>query len=264
MNRFSKSILAATMLIGFAGGANAATIYFTDAAGNVGAYDTVTSTQSNVGSLAGFSVSQVVGLAYDGATNNLYVLDRSASKVYSMNATTGAAALAFGAGGVVFQGGAVKGSTLFGVNENTQLLTAFTLGGSSIALSGQNIDHTHGLGIDAASGQLYAARGGDVYAISDTGTLGALAFSQANFIEDVDYLAGNFVYVTFGNQIFSSGGSFTGASITGFGSLSGVAVRQGAAAPAVPEPATWGMMLVGFGIVGATVRRRSRSATAIA
>ena len=30
------------------------------------------------------------------------------------------------------------------------------------------------------------------------------------------------------------------------------------AAGAVPEPATWGMMLLGFGIVGATVRRRQR------
>jgi len=29
--------------------------------------------------------------------------------------------------------------------------------------------------------------------------------------------------------------------------------------PGVPEPATWGMMLVGFGLIGATMRRRATS-----
>jgi hypothetical protein len=32
--------------------------------------------------------------------------------------------------------------------------------------------------------------------------------------------------------------------------------------PAVPEPATWAMLIAGFGLVGATLRRRSRSALA--
>jgi hypothetical protein len=32
----------------------------------------------------------------------------------------------------------------------------------------------------------------------------------------------------------------------------------GAAAPAVPEPTTWGMMIAGFGVVGASLRRRRR------
>jgi len=34
-----------------------------------------------------------------------------------------------------------------------------------------------------------------------------------------------------------------------------------AAAPGVPEPATWGLMLVGFGMVGAGLRTRRRSVT---
>jgi PEP-CTERM motif len=42
-------------------------------------------------------------------------------------------------------------------------------------------------------------------------------------------------------------------------------VRAVASPPngAVPEPATWGMMLAGFGIVGAAMRRRSRRVLAI-
>jgi len=33
------------------------------------------------------------------------------------------------------------------------------------------------------------------------------------------------------------------------------------AAAAVPEPATWGLMLAGFGVVGAGLRSRRRSTT---
>ena len=36
-------------------------------------------------------------------------------------------------------------------------------------------------------------------------------------------------------------------------------VATGVDAPAVPEPTTWGMMIAGFGIVGATMRRRMRA-----
>jgi hypothetical protein len=35
------------------------------------------------------------------------------------------------------------------------------------------------------------------------------------------------------------------------------------AASAVPEPATWGMMILGFGMIGASVRRRSAVKTAV-
>ena len=47
----------------------------------------------------------------------------------------------------------------------------------------------------------------------------------------------------------------TGAAIT---------VGGGAVSGAVPEPATWGMMLAGFGIVGGTMRRRQRTSVSFA
>jgi hypothetical protein len=42
-------------------------------------------------------------------------------------------------------------------------------------------------------------------------------------------------------------------------SANGATFKIGFAAGAVPEPTTWAMMLVGFAIVGATVRYRRRS-----
>ncbi|MDB5680922.1 MAG: hypothetical protein JWO16_727 [Sphingomonas bacterium] len=41
-------------------------------------------------------------------------------------------------------------------------------------------------------------------------------------------------------------------------SASGVFLTTPAASGAVPEPATWAMMLIGFGMIGATVRQRGR------
>ncbi|QYE36774.1 PEPxxWA-CTERM sorting domain-containing protein [Polymorphobacter megasporae] len=39
-----------------------------------------------------------------------------------------------------------------------------------------------------------------------------------------------------------------------------IAVLDGVSVAAVPEPAMWGLMLVGFGLVGTAVRRRRPSA----
>lgn len=57
--------------------------------------------------------------------------------------------------------------------------------------------------------------------------------------------------------------SFSGNSV--FFNLSGQSVQDGQFATinisAVPEPATWGMMIVGFAMVGASLRRRSLTPT---
>ena len=59
-------------------------------------------------------------------------------------------------------------------------------------------------------------------------------------------------------ETFDGGLTFT-PSYEGMGGI-GVALTDGAAA--VPEPATWAMMLAGFGLVGVAARRRSAKAIA--
>jgi hypothetical protein len=49
-----------------------------------------------------------------------------------------------------------------------------------------------------------------------------------------------------------------------FGVLDGSAMTGFAFAPQVPEPATWAMMIGGFGLLGAAARRSRRSATVLA
>jgi hypothetical protein len=60
---------------------------------------------------------------------------------------------------------------------------------------------------------------------------------------------------------FNAGANLDSISFTN-GSVSGVALYS--TGPAVPEPATWAMMLGGFGVLGAAARRRQRTAIAYA
>lgn len=95
----------------------------------------------------------------------------------------------------------------------------------------------------------------------------------AQLIDFTTLLTGiSYVSVHFGN---GQGGPGNG-NATAFYKLDGgagldtfrIAYRASSSAvlygvsPAVPEPATWGMMLLGFGIVGSAARRRRRYAVA--
>lgn len=89
--------------------AQSSVIFVSDANGNIGRYDANSNVGTALGSLtaSGFSPGQVIGLAYNPASNQVLIFDRSASKVYGMDAMTGVATVLFSTPGVSFQGGAV-------------------------------------------------------------------------------------------------------------------------------------------------------------
>lgn len=80
---------------------------------------------------------------------------------------------------------------------------------------------------------------------SDRGTFDRIVFSENPTVggyESDNHTVGHFLTKGTGTSVPLSPGSFP--------------------AGAVPEPATWAMMIAGFGMVGASLRRRSRTAVA--
>lgn len=247
--------------------AQTSVFFVTDEQGRVGRFDTNTNTGTALGSLAasGFTAAQVIGLAFDPVTNSILLFDRNANKVYSMNALTGIVSVLFSTGSMSFQGGAVIDNTIFGVDEGTQRLAAFSRTGVNLNLTGPAYpDHLHNLGLIPNTGQLFVmTTGSGVRIMNPNGTQGAFLLAGTSSPEDIDYFNGNYLVATYTNSLTLMNGT-TGATstllssgqLTSMGVLSnvsGVAVQHSA----IPEPGTWLLLLTG-GSVGLIVRWRRR------
>lgn len=109
--------------------------------------------------------------------------------------------------------------------------------------------------LDTNPGEQYATS----YAI--TGAPGGLAGSRQTFtlaqggVTDADFaLATTNLPIAVSGDFANGFGANYGGEAFGRATLSIKAI--GAPSPAVPEPATWGLMLVGFGAAGVALRRR--------
>ena len=113
-------------------------------------------------------------------------------------------------------------------------------------LGGTDLDFTSVLVNGVAASLVLRDASGNVCATRGVGTCGA---TESFAINDVPVLSGVL------NTISVSGFS------RGLGSYGGNATFIPAAA--VPEPGTWAMMLLGFGAIGFSMRRRRQSAPAL-
>lgn len=103
-----------------------------------------------------------------------------------------------------------------------------------------------------------AAGARDVF-FYDAATGGAFGLKNTN--------NSRFTLVTDGPQLFTGPitaptfkvGTFALTQFNGAGQYTLTVTNLDAPAPAVPEPATWAMMIGGFGLVGAASRRRART-----
>jgi hypothetical protein len=271
-SRYRQLRLLLVVLLGIISVARAQVVFVTDEQGRVGRFNTATNTGTSLGSLAasGFSAMQVIGMAYDPASDSVLLFDRNAGKVYSMNAVTGVTTVLFSTPGVSFQGGAVVNNTVFGIDEGAQTLAAYSFTGTKLTLSGTVLpDHTHNLGVNPVTGELFTMSNSGVRVINQNGTLGPVLLSgtaiSALNPEDVAYFNGNYLAATYTTSLTMVNGT-TGAQTTFLnsaqlssmgvtGSLSGVAVQLSV----IPEPGTWAMVLAGSSAIAvSTVRRRRR------
>lgn len=119
--------------------------------------------------------------------------------------------------------------------------------------------------INAFAGHSAFGSGGLTYG-NGTGDTGGIYGNAGYLLLPVGYVSGSALSGTrtYSNQTFASAGLNTGSYVYNLTNGARVTVNVGVNS-AVPEPATWGLMLVGMGMVGGTLRsRRARFARAAA
>ncbi len=90
-------------------------------------------------------------------------------------------------------------------------------------------------------------------------TFGILAGLRFLYLP-TNYISGSALNgtATYSNQTLASLGLIAGSYVYSLNNSDTVTVNVGPVAAAVPEPGTWAMMLLGFGMIGATARYRRR------
>jgi hypothetical protein len=127
-----------------------------------------------------------------------------------------------------------------------QLLRDFVLGGGHVLLAGDNAAVAD---VNAAINQLSAAMGSDLTIVDDT--LGVYPGVVAAILEDNAITAGTLGLIYVAASHVTGGTGLYGPprgplQIIAYDTLAG----------GVPEPSTWALTILGFGLVGSSLRRR--------
>lgn len=144
-------------------------------------------------------------------------------------------------------------------SNGTMHLMSWTNQGSSSGFTMSSLDgSSFSLGSFLfGSGYVDGDRAATSLTVSGTG--GASNFTRT-FTAGVDFANGQYSTLDLGG-LNATQFTFTASGLNNRASFDNFSVN---AVAAVPEPGTWAMMLVGFGAVGASMRRRRTQLTAIA
>lgn len=129
---------------------------------------------------------------------------------------------------------------------------------------GDSINAQVGDSVNKITGDLWQRRAGSTYDYFIAPVNGP--YTTTDFRQPMDYTMqpGDAVGSSFelSDSIYNltTGRIDSYMRVVAFVDMSRVVVSGGNVAPAVPEPATWGMMILGFGVSGAALRRRRAAA----
>jgi len=189
--------------------------------GGLATVNVATGAATTIGS--GTNISNLMALSF-GSNGTLYAASWSTNSLYTINTSTGSASLvgALGFGGIMDLAFDSHG-TLYGVSNGLYTINTTTGAGTQVAAS-------------AGSGCLMAMtiEGGNGFA--------------------TDYCTGSSPLY----HLDLTNGSVTSIGNTGISNP--MALTYMGAAGAVPEPASWALMLVGFAGIGVAARRRQHVA----
>jgi hypothetical protein len=217
--------------------------------GAVATVDTVTGAVTSSAALTGLLETGfnqgLYSVAYDLTTNTLY--GNTARRLYTINPTTGAATFVgdLGPGSIVGLGIDGSTGTLYSISQIVDAASVITTVMKTLSKTNASVLSTVTLANQCACDIAFDPLTGKGY-ISSTFNDASGAFSYAG----LDLLDSTATSTTFIGQ-HGPAGTF---------GMSGLAFL-GATAP-VPEPATWAMMIAGFGVAGLSLRRSKRMTAA--
>lgn len=247
---------------------NAQTLYaIDDNSRNLITIDRTTGAISVVGA-TGVAAGLFGDLAYDpGAGVAYWVAGRNNDSLYTVNLATGGATLV-GSHGI---------GDMFGLAYDTatgQLFGTSTFSGAVYTLNtstgaatsvGPSAQYPGGLDYIAGTNTIigFGAGGGNFYSVDPITGASSPISAGVGFINDGDLaydVGANVTYVAdYSGNFFRYNSALNGrvTVASGLGPIASlILVGQG---PRIPEPATWAMMILGFGLTGAGVRARART-----
>lgn len=273
-------LIAAALVATFASAtpAWAVTVFGIDLSGRLVTFDSatpgaITSTRTISGAIG----SAILGIDFRPATGELFALGGN-SQLYTINTSTGAATTV---------GGPIAGlsGSNFGFDFNPTVDRI-----RLVSDSGQNLRLNPATGTIAATDTAYTYAGGGTPTITAVGYTNSVAGATTTTLYGIDYTLNTLALIgspnggqittvgglgfdvdadasldiTSGGQAFLSSGfgfysvNLTTGAATFVGQTDGLRnIAVAGATPAVPEPATWAMMIAGFGMIGGTLRRRN-------
>lgn len=267
-NLLKMGLLAGGMLLASSGAQAAEIFYQGGFSNNLYKYDTATNVETLVG-VMGLSADST-GMAFS-SSGTLYAFDRGSTSLYTVNTTTGATTL-IGNSGIAAEDLtiALDGSRGY-VTANGNLYSLNLLTGAATVIGATSVQD--GLttarnavtvnGNNYAAGQVFGVDSRSMYAIN-TATGAATFIGGINGADETfDFGSDNVLYGHDDNGHLTTTNLATLVSTNIFTTtpqlVFGMAVRPGAVQPGVPEPATWAMLILGFGLIGGSMRvRRAR------
>lgn len=258
---------AAAMLLSST--ANATTLFYQGGFSNdLYSFDTDSATETLVGDL-GLGADSL-GMAF-GLGSILYAFERASQSLYTIDTGTAASTLVGNAGinaedftisGDGSIGYATDNSNLYSIDLGTGAstligATGLTLDGLTTAQSAVTI-----AGDMFAAGSVFGADGSSLYSV-DVGTGALTLLGSTGVTSEALTFDSNGTLFSHGNDGFLYTIDLTTLAGTQIGATASNLVFGMAAQPdamgAVPEPATWAFMILGFGAIGGAMRRQRKA-----
>lgn len=259
----ATTVFAATLLTATTPAWSASSLYGHDSGGQLIAIDQTTAATTAIGSSAGVRV----GLVHSSLTGSTY--GRSFNDFFAVDLVTGVSSLIGPSGGFLTGLTLNAAQTLaYSIDQgNGELYSISLTTGAATLIGATGIGVPLDLSTNSAGVVYVADINGGIYTVNTSNGAASFVSQLApEGLTSIDFDENDDLYgIGIGSDSLYRG-LLTAPVVIGFlnptyGDVRGIEFVNGTAA--IPEPATWAMFILGFGLVGSSMRRRRGNAAQV-